>query len=338
MTEQRCEDLDPGVPPCSHYIEGGFCTLGYRFRCVEWMKRNAPTLSYTTIADYTSCHRKFWWNQVKGLERIEKSWPLQLGSHASLILGRLHHRDHEKDCVDWYKDYITTAINQSVDPDIEDRQEGHEDLWAMMAIFDAYIAMDFHTLKGITEYEFHWNDPEYPRVHGFIDLLDLNTYDAAMGYEFKYSSKPDNYEQYIIEDQLCAYFISDLKIKSMTTRVFVPPMQRPKDNKKEGKESMVDFYDRVRKDVMRRATTQYFISKTYWRQEFDLENYKNKARRVSEEIIRYTEEGGIEPFYQNKRACLAPFKCDYYDICKYKVISDTLYRKKTPRVKQGVTP
>ena len=311
-----CEDqCDAPGQPCAHYIQGGYCTLGNHFRCPEYIIHNEPPLSFSAIDTYSQCHRKFYWGWLTGLEMVEKSWALQLGSHAAKILGWLHDSKVENS-VGLYQEYIESLIKQTTDPEDDERKYGHSDIWKMKAMFDAYIKMDLHTMKGISEYEFRWNELEIPKVHGFIDLIQLVTHEEHFGYEFKWTGNPDNYGKFENGEQYMAYFIGDPKISRITNRCFVAPHISPrKATKKQSSESIQDFYQRVYDDVLAMNFHKYFIDRTYWRSEFDLEAYKIKAKRVAQEIMRYIDEGGIEPFYQNRKACLNPFRCDFLPAC-----------------------
>lgn len=315
-----CEDqCDAPGQPCAHYVLGGYCTLGNHFRCPEYIVHNEPPLSFSAIDTYSQCHRKFYWNWLVGIEVIDKSWAVKLGSHAAKILDWLHDVNTEN-AVQLYEDYIQDLIRETTDPEDEEKKYGHIDIWKMKAMFDAYIKLDFHTVKGITEYEFKWNELEIPRVHGFIDFVHLVTYDEHFGYEFKWTGNPDNYGKFENGEQYMSYFIGDPKITRMTNRCFVSPHVSPKKaTKKQSSESIFDFYQRVYDDVLQTNLTKYFIDRTYWRSEFDLDAYKAKAKRVAIEIMKYIDEGSIEPFYQNRKACRNPFICDFLRICENEI-------------------
>src|SRR3972149_1735275 len=66
--DEVCSDLDDGIKPCAHYIQGGFCTLDQHYLCIEYLRRNAPSLSYSSMKEFISCHRKFWWSHIVGLQ------------------------------------------------------------------------------------------------------------------------------------------------------------------------------------------------------------------------------------------------------------------------------
>jgi len=318
-----CQDMSAqpnGI--CSHYIKNGFCSLPSHFRCAEYVVRNEPKLSYSAIDTYSSCHRKFYWSQMIGLELIEKSWAMKLGSCASVILGWLHDERIPIDqAVQKYRDYIEDLIKQTMDPENPDLTYGHVDAWKMKAIFDAYIKLDLHTIRGITECQFRWSEPDFPKVHGYIDLVKLLTYDNHIGYEFKYTADADNYTKLTEGDQLITYFIGDPAIERMTLRCLVKPSLRQKQaTKKAVGESMIDLYERMYQDILGRNIHHYFIDRSFWRSEFDLEAYKAKAKTIAKEIVSYLEGGGIERFYQNKKACFHPFTCDFVRVCENEIM------------------
>jgi len=196
--------------------------------------------------------------------------------------------------------------------------------------------MNFHLLKGITEYEFRWNEIECPQVHGFIDLIILINPEEHTGYEFKWTGNPDNYGKFMNGDQYASYFIGDPKIELMINRCFVPPEIRPKKaTKKQSSESIFDYYQRAYDDILQMNTHRYFIDRKFWRSEFDLEAYKNKAKRVAQEIMQYVDEGRMNPFYQNRKNCFNPFRCDYLRVCENDILTPweltDCYQKKGDR-------
>ncbi len=304
-----CPDIDRGISPCAHYILGGHCTLDKHFLCLEYLRHNAPTLSYSSMKEFISCHRKFWYGHIMGLTLKEKSIRLLMGSIADKILQGLHSSTSNYDHESVLKTYIND--NRSGDPD----DPGIAELWAMLGLFNGYVLKEFHAMKGITQFAFKWQEPEYPTLRGFIDLAIL---EDKIGYEFKYTKNADWYRKYNISDQLCAYFIGAPSLERITLRAISVPLQRLGAN-----EQPWDYADRIRKDFMRRPF-HYVHDQSYWRSEFDLTSYMNRAKMIAKEIVSYSDMG-IDAFYMNApTACFVPL-CDFLSICENGVISEEIY-------------
>lgn len=318
-----CPDLDDpmdGIKPCTHYVKGGFCTLPNYFRCLEWMVRHEPVLSYSAMSEYTACHRRFYWAYICGIEAIEKSWPLILGTHAAKILGWLHdQRIPPEKAIEKYQLYIKELIEATMVPEEDDEETkwGSPDLWKMKAVFDVYIEKGYLSLRGIPEVGFRWNFEGYPQVKGFIDLKLTTDPSTSEAWEFKYTGNSGNYTKFLIEDQLKTYFLSDPKILKITNRCLCPPgIWKKKGTKTKDPETMLEFFERCKKEVTRNLG-ESFLDRIYYRHEFDLEEYKEDAKILSIEIINFLKEGkGIRPFYRNKKACLSPFRCDFLKCCE----------------------
>lgn len=321
-TTQNCPDLceDPANKlPCVSYLKGGFCTKPNYFRCLEYVSRNEPNLSYTAISDYSACHRKFWWSWMVGIEGIDKPWAMQLGLFASTILGWLHDfRVPTETAVQRYQMYIDRLIAQTIDPEDSEKAEGNPDLWKMKAMFDSYIELGYpQNEKGIPEYGFRWNFDGQPKIKGFIDLLNKQNPEEYHGWEYKYTGNADNFSKYLIEDQLITYLLAEPKIMTMTNRCFLYPTiwKRTKKNP----ETCYAFYDRCKAEILH-DPKGHFYDRKYWRHEFDYDNYFLKTKRVCDEIMNYIKEGkGMEPFYQNKKNCFNPWQCDFLRICEHSI-------------------
>ncbi len=325
----QCPYINDVVKPCTSYVKGGFCSRPDLFRCLEYIKVHEPAISFSAIKDFTQCHRKYWYAWGQGIELIEKSRALRLGSMADQILSCLHDSRNvglNPTPEEQYTKMINAEIEKTIDPEDSD-SVGDLDLWKMKALFDGYIELDRHTLKGITQHEFRWNEVEYPKLHGYIDLT---LREDKFGDEFKYTNNPDWYsERWNMNDQLSAYFIGMPDLEQFRVICLVPPALKMKKN-----ETITKFYARMREDVIQRSITAYFITTTFWRSEFDLEAYKRKAKMVSEEIMHYIVQDPIklaDPFYQNLSACYSPYECDFIHICRSGVMPENLYKKRLPR-------
>ncbi len=324
MFGDACLYINDAVKPCTSYIKGGYCTRNDQFRCIEFIRRHEPTLSFTSIKDYAQCHRKFYLAHVQGLEPIEKNRALTLGSLAAIIIGMLHASIDKDTAVNRYKTLINAEIEKTIDPE-DGESVGDLSLWAMKAMFDAYIENDIHSLKGVTEKRFLWNEPGYPRVKGFIDLVDI----YGFGHEFKYTQSPDWYDRFTMQDQLSSYFVGDPEIIRFDLHLLAYPTIRFKKS-----ETITQLYERTKNQIVKASTAVYFIHRSYWREEFDLNAYKNKAKMVCEEIMKYLDmaaESNMDPmypFYQDFSSCKCPFECDFIDICRTGVVPYNLFRKK----------
>ena len=321
-----CTFLDTTRLPCISYLPGGFCSRPDMFRCPEYIRTHMPSLSFSSMKDFSHCHRKFYHGYIQGIELKEKKKALELGSKASLILGMLHAVTNP-DGVGEYKRFIRSAWESTLEPGDPD-SFGDLSLIIMKAMFDAYVACGLHEHKGTSEYEFRWKDLDYPEIHGFLDLA---IQEQAWAEEFKYTTSPQYYDKFAMEEQLSSYFIGAPQINTFRVTCLVPPKFRPKDNEK-----LSQFYKRVYDDIVSRNTTAYFMQTTYYRSEFNLDQFKHKARMIAEEIMQYCNKAQLTPdptyyFYQNKQACHAPFECEFIDICTSGVMPDNLFKKRGKR-------
>ena len=353
---QFCPDFvddQTGILPCNHYAKGGFCILQNYFRCLNYIAIREPNLSYTAVSDYTACHRKFYLSWLLGVESIEKPWAMKLGLFASSILGWLHDEKISSEvAVKRYQTYMNRIIGETMDPEDDVLEYGNVDLWKMKAMFDIYVELGYHQLRGITEYEFRWKFDGLPKLHGFIDLynnlpvINANEIDhinaenskGTEAWEFKWTGNANNFSKFLIGDQLSTYFLADPKINCIVNRCFLyPQIYQKKSTKVKVGETILDFFERCKSDI-RKNPTAYFYDRKYWRNEFDLDAYKLKIQRVSEEIMSYIKEGkGMDPFYQNKKNCLNPWPCDFLKCCENDIKDPwnlvSAYKKKTPRRK-----
>jgi hypothetical protein len=262
---------------------------------------------------------------------------MQQGLMASKILGYLHDAKIPwEQAVAKYQTYIEQQIEKSKMPEDDFKEFGNPDLWKMKAVFDGYILLGLpQKERGTPEYEFRWNFDGLPKLHGYIDMVHAPTPPAYQGWEYKYTGNPANFDRLLIMDQLITYFIADPRITTMINRCLCYPGIYPgKGRGAKPAENVLDFYQRCKDTVLNSPTTT-FLDRTYYRNEFDFDNYKTKISRVTREIMSYIREGGMEPFYQNKKACLSPYRCDFLRCCENDLTEPwtltNAYRKKNPR-------
>jgi len=302
--------------PCIHSIENkfDFCELPEMFRCIEWIRRNEPTLSYSTIRD-SFCKRKLYWSYIAGIQLVIKPLPMKLGEIAGQILNLLHNGE-------------TTLIETF---NLDSLKDGDGNLpfqiMAMLGLFKGYKEREFNSIKGITQSRFEWREEGYPHIIGY---MDLKTYDK-IGYEFKYSSKPDAYkEKFIIQDQVATYFLGNPTLERITVRAIQVPQLKLAKN-----ESLENYRDRVHQDFLTRPL-HYINDTSFWRNEFNYDEIREKYKMIANEIQRFIEMGGLRFFYQSNgpNTCFGDTtgtmmsNCQYLQICESGVVSDQLYRKR----------
>jgi hypothetical protein len=304
--------------PCNYFMQGGLCKLDWMFRCIEYQRRIEVKLSFSSFSAYVHCNRSFWYSKICGLEPKVAPTPVLLGKYASIILKELHSAG------DRFQFSPLQFVKQFMkqDNEVSDEETPDENLnsslIAMAALFDAYVELKRSAEKGKTEYYFELKEPDCPSIHGFIDcLVDYMNY----AFEFKYTKNPNYYHKFNVENQLMTYFLGVPSLQRITVRAIHSP-----ELKKNRKESLEDYYSRVKFDVQARPG-YYFKDTNYFRTEFDLEAFKEKLKRIAEEISHKLDYG-IDGFYQNPFACFSPSKCVYYSICDSGVISADIYRKK----------
>jgi hypothetical protein len=250
---------------------------------------------------------------IEGLKLIDPTVRLIMGKIASQVLGEVHKKEGSiNEAFDIIKAYQDKFKDLSFD-----KSEIPRELLLMEGFFLAYCTLVYAELKGETEKEFIFQEPEYPRVHGFTDLVCL---DGTAGYEFKYSASPEFYmKKFIMEPQLGIYFLGNPELQRITVRALrVPNFKKGKEETKE------DFVSRVKKDVLRQPN-HYIMEMSFWRNEFDLELLKEKLRLTAQEM--YSLGSDKEKYYQtsNRDNC---FKCQFIDVCSSGVVSKTIYKKR----------
>jgi hypothetical protein len=315
-----CLGYDPSKKPCAKFLEGGFCTLPSIFRCTEYVKIHEPTLSYSSIRLFSHCKRAFWYDWVMGLESMEKSLPLLMGTIASEVMAHLHSGitplGHVRIIANMAKNYIQDGERVVAWP------------YAMIGFFNGYVALGYHTMRCRSEVNFTWSEPNYPKITGRIDRIPYPDHTTesispdTIAYEDKYSQRPEWYEIYTLKDQLTTYFLGVNTLQRITARIMVHPDLRLGKN-----ESPSDYAKRVEADVVARPK-HYIRDLNFWRTEFDYKAYKWKMRMIANEIVGLMKYG-FDAFYQDAQACFSP-PCQFKPICSSNdVISDTLYKKKT---------
>ncbi len=309
--------------PCEHYQKVGLCNHPMFFRCIEFCRRHEPILSYSSMQDFI-CPRKFYLSYIKGYEEIEKPLPMRLGLACSKTLDQLHSDEKNIEKVD-----VRTLFQWNGPLD----EDGFYDfrVEALISVMQAYVELGKHMNKGKTQAEFRYQEPEMPKIHGFIDLLQ---YQDNIGWEFKYTQRPEAYKKFTLQDQLSTYFLAHQKVQQFTVRTILNPIGTLRLGKNEKVEV---FRERVYADVLARPK-HYFEDRSYWRNEFDLDQHKEKIKQIARDIMRYIEEGSGQMinfrqvntpytcFLQSEYGAAGP--CEFLTVCETGIISETVYKRR----------
>lgn len=301
MSINVCKYMEKGNnKPCTYYLRPGMCMKDTMFRCIEYIKRFEPTMSYSSVNHFMRCPRLYYLADIKGVQLGE-----QFQSDA-LQIGK------------WVDRYITQDTNQ---------HELEPSLWYMKALairdaFNKIIKLDRNKFKE--QNEFHWQEDGCPQVHGFIDLSAQNHF-----IELKCTSKPAYYiNPYWIYDQLGTYFLSNPNFEFGIMWVIRVPQLKQIGNFRD--ESLEDYRDRCIRDMIKRPSyyfTGYDKDKKsfgfkFYRSEFDLNALRDRYKWLAKQIRECVQ---TDYFYQNKTQCLFPFQCDMFRICEIGGINDDIY-------------
>jgi hypothetical protein len=98
-----------------------------------------------------------------------------------------------------------------------------------------------------------------------------------------------------------------------------------------GKDEPLSAYRERVEDDFKKRPKFYINDKSYYRNEFDLDSVKARAKKIAEDIRRYLDHvDAINEFFQTigPSTCFMPGPCWYEPICSSGVISPILYTKR----------
>ena len=224
------------------------------------------------------------------------------------------HEIHKVDASDDVKARIKVVLDKFESrlvgsPDLQ--PEIPQELSKIRAVSVYYASSHYAEEKGRTQAEFLWREPDYPAIHGFLDMLN-----QTWAYEFKYTSNPEWYgSKFGVSDQLACYFLGIPDLQRITLRAIQVPTLRTKKD-----ETPEQYQQRIIED-MERQPQHYIVDRNYFRTEFvqDMVEVKEKARFMVREIANAIESlsgGGFFSFWQNKASCFRPRPCMYLPLCE----------------------
>jgi hypothetical protein len=321
---------------CMNYLdrsehECGLCSRPDMYRCIQDLRERPLPLSHSSVQDFLTCHHYYYLSQIRGIEMRPEAMgdPLKEGSLWNAVL-------------DYHLSGKTTP-NPSLT--IEDYQMSEKSVAKIKGLFRAWKDLEItippgsqlqkrfdHTLAV----DFHWLhestlQKQAVNVKGFYDRL-YPTPSHAYFIECKLTKAPDRFQDiFFISSQVGTYFLVDPSLEYVIMEIVRNP-----DLKVNKNENMEDYGKRVYEDVMTRAA-HYFIGwnrenstfgKKFLRSEFNLKEIEIRYEQIVREIYTCLEFNG---FYKNDKACAAilpGIPCPYLNLCRYNMMSETVYRVK----------
>lgn len=338
MRSELCEKFSPTFGTdnlCHYYIEQskksvcGLCKLPENYRCIAEIADKPLPLSHSSIQDFMTCPRLFYYKQVRGIQvkNAHMGMPLKLGKLWDTVLQ-------------WYLGDKTVNIQGVVD-DYDIPEHGVESIKALYKAYrdlgieveeggrlQAEVRLYIENFgKGVWTWERVNNTPARLLVRGYYD----RKYDGYF-VENKLSSRPDNYlDIYLIQSQCATYFLADPNLEYCIMEVARTPAL---NITKREEDDIAAFGERVYNDVMSRPA-YYFLGynkdthtygKKFFRNEFDLKDVEGRYRRI---FINIRDALIYDSFYRNDRSCKNTFpgqSCDYLGICRFNTMSEDVYQ------------
>jgi len=299
-----CKDHRPlEGKPCFYYIRPGTCALHKNWRCIEYLRRKSPILSYSYIRDYLRCRRLFYWTYIKGIRTVERALSLTVGEIIHSWLAYLHSDPQENK-------YLINAETKL--KELYEQYSENEDttvpteIVAVEPLINAYMELGMHEdLKGEVEKR------EITELNGYTLKTRADLIVGEHIYDWKYTSKPDGYTFFTTRLQAGMYLMNYPKAKSITFRLIQKPTLRLGKN-----ETEAEFRDRIFRDVKSRPK-HYFKEITFYRSEYDFSEIDKEIKTISDEI-RANIDRDIDFFIQEYN-CYFPGPCDFLRCCEAKV-------------------
>lgn len=303
-----CKLLVPAEgKPCESYIKPGLCAREEYFRCIEYIHRFEPILSYSGTNSFTKCPRSYYYSNIIGLRKKEifKTDALKIGVTVDSALGNNLNVELPAPTCEW------EAKSQAI---------------ILMLKSDTLTGVRDIVSTGNSQLKFMLQEDGVPKVKGYIDFGMQDCF-----YELKCSSRPDYYtNKFWIHDQMGTYFLSNPNYQyGVLWCIRVPGLKRTGNFKDE---SFEDYRDRCVRDMTARPT-YYFVGYKkdkklfgikFYRLEFDLEGLKAKYKWISKQIKQCVD---ADYWYQDRTQCISPWECDYMRICDTGGISEDMYEK-----------
>ncbi len=339
MYKPKCDQFQPrfrekingsGGSDCLFYIEqlnqAGYCGRSEMYRCLMDVGSKHIPLSFSTVGDFTTCHRLYYLKAIRGI-KVRNS---QMSN--ALKMGRLWDSGLQK------------LLGKEVDLNsiVDDYEINNREIAKVKALYRAYKALEIKAEPGYDLQAKFNNVFDCYESEGFMQKVWVKGfYDRKYPNYFvenKLSSRPDNYlDLFFITSQVGTYFLADPSMEYCVMEVVrTPDLKSTGSYKNEDDDA---YGERCYQDIISRPS-YYFIGynktsgtygKKFYRSEFDLEEIRSMYRMVSVEIH---DACGFDGFYKNVKVCnsvLPGIVCDFQGVCQHNVMSEIVYQIRTDK-------
>lgn len=306
--------------PCKNYLpttkpkEAGLCTLSSKFRCIESLKKYAPTLSQSSAKTFAQCHYKYYLSKVLGIRPHDHMMPnpIKLGAiWDGFIESRVQRKSFD------------------MKPLVEKYRLWDSDVSKLSALIRAFDNLDFfQTIFGPDPI------PQEPIAVELGDLVITGFTDISYDFylqEYKLSGRPDYLTKLEnIHIQAGTYLMGNPRheyIDMMITRV--PGLKTGKGAYTD--EPNEDYTNRLYTDIMKRPG-YYFIGykkrdrvygKRFWRSEFNFDQIQKFYIAIRDEMQLCIH---TDSWYRNEFSCSIPTPCWFLPHRKSGVFSEKIYK------------
>lgn len=307
---------------CSHYVdpytigECGFCTLPKKFRCEEELKTKQPPLSVSAINDWISCKMKYKFHYLDGI-RVRDEF---LGN--ALKHGKAWDSFMNYTSMNVSEEFMAEMLTELAE---QYKMESYHRA-ILSALMKAFIDLEIVTQKGESQQKYSMNLND----NIVTGVLDHVLEDGTGFKERKLSTQPDFYlKMENIHTQCGTYFMLNPEFEYVDMEITRMPQLRTGEGRNKN-ETIDAFVERVYSDIIGRPS-YYFVGynrenktfgKRFWRKEFDLKYLTKMYGYILREIRETIDRGS---WYRNDKSCFVPYQCQFYDIKKSGVVSNTLY-------------
>ncbi len=285
---------------------------------MKTQKQKDLYLSYSSIACFMDCRRKFYFYYERKLERIQHAPYYLTGNMVELGVSLLFAKDNE------YKKKVLKAYNKakqelrsSMSLTIQQEQELNEQEQIIFGMLEAYKHVHAKELKTMTHKQAQYKD--YIKVNNLyvcvkIDNL-LKKKNQLLLHELKTTRTltPDYIRNIKNDLQTAIYFhVYNLKnTKKPIDTILYDVIQKPSIRQKQ-KESKSEYLNRLKEWYSGEDNNNKYYMETIAKPLIDKDRLFNIITKVGDDLLSCKT---LDDFYPNERFCYVYRRCEYYEIC-----------------------